>query len=210
MTRTQLNNRSHGAGAILLILLASLPACLFDDGPTVTQQTAAVDVSTLITPSVPIGTLPGQAGVSSNGAATYRVPIDVPPGRAGIEPSLAITYTSNGGAGSLGVGFALSGFSELRRCSLDSLHPDVIHPDAVDLCFGGRLLLTSGTHDEPGAIYRVHGSPGVRIELGEIVNDDSSSPTGGAEDSVLSRLVSQRTQSLVSVPAPTHRAKVAI
>ena len=137
------------------------------------------DVAQLVTPSVPIGTLPGTAGVSANGEATYRIPIEVPRGRAGMEPRLAITYSSGSASGPLGIGFGLRGISEIRHCPLDSLHPDVVHPNAVDLCFGGRLLLVSGSHHEVGAIYRVHGTPGLRIQADEMVDTESISPTMG-------------------------------
>lgn len=42
-----------------------------------------------------VGTLPGDASVTQDGAFLYRIPIEVPPGRAGLQPGLAIRYASS-------------------------------------------------------------------------------------------------------------------
>ncbi len=59
----------------------------------------------------------GSFSMGTDGSAHYSIPLWVPEGRAGIEPSLAINYASNGGDGPLGVGFGLTGLSEITRCS---------------------------------------------------------------------------------------------
>lgn len=98
-----------------------------------------------------VGTTAGNFSVSPTGSASYTIPIAVPPGIAGMQPALAITYDSSGGNGPLGVGFALSGLSQITRCPTTFVQDGYL--DAVDfddndkLCLDGqRLIVISGTH----------------------------------------------------------------
>lgn len=63
-----------------------------------------------------VGTLPGSFRVDESGAATYGIPLTLPPGRAGVAPQLGFQYTSQGGDGSLGRGWSLTGLSNVTRC----------------------------------------------------------------------------------------------
>ncbi|MCC6448844.1 MAG: VCBS repeat-containing protein [Chitinophagaceae bacterium] len=59
--------------------------------------------------------LTGNFSVSDAGSATYSVPITLPPGIGGMKPDLSINYSSNGGNGLLGIGWAFSGMSVISR-----------------------------------------------------------------------------------------------
>ncbi|MFC5569356.1 SpvB/TcaC N-terminal domain-containing protein [Lysobacter yangpyeongensis] len=112
---------------------------------------------TLPTHDASVGRIAGDGGVSG-GAATYTIPIVIPPGRRGVQPDLALSYNSRSGNGIAGMGWSLSGLSSIGRC------PSTLEQDgqvqAVDLsnsdklCLDGqRLVLTSGTYGQAGAIY---------------------------------------------------------
>ncbi|MDR2009337.1 MAG: FG-GAP-like repeat-containing protein, partial [Bacteroidales bacterium] len=73
--------------------------------------------------NLPVGTIPGAAGVSATGAATYEIPVFVSPGTAGMEPSVSIVYNSQSGNGLLGVGWNLSGLSAI------SMSPDLYYSE---------------------------------------------------------------------------------
>jgi hypothetical protein len=103
--------------------------------------------------------LPGQFGVSPSGASTYTIPIAVPPGTAGIVPSLSLAYSSQGGNGLLGVGWALSGLPAIIHCPQTVAQDGVaggVKFDASDrFCMGGqRLVVISGVYGADGAEYR--------------------------------------------------------
>lgn len=53
----------------------------------------------------------------NSGSGSYAVPIDVPPGTAGVTPQLAFVYGSGSGNGPLGIGWKISGVSEIKRRS---------------------------------------------------------------------------------------------
>ena len=86
-----------------------------------------------------VGTLPGNLIVSPSGAAVYNIPIEVPPGVAGMTPSLGFTYNSMSGDGIVGIGWALSGLSEITRTSTTIYHNGYI--DGVDFDENDQFML---------------------------------------------------------------------
>jgi RHS repeat-associated protein len=114
-----------------------------------------------------VGTMAGTAS-TDGGAALYTIPIVVPPGRAGMQPSLALTYSSRGGNGPLGVGWAISGTSSIHRCAQtpeqDGQAQGVAYSANDKLCLDGqRLVSVAGTYGTAGAEYRTEVDSYTRI-----------------------------------------------
>jgi len=96
-------------------------------------------------PTAEAGTIPGAFAVTPTGEATYSMPLVTPPGRAGVEPHLALVYNSGGGNGVLGMGFSITGFSAVTRCSSniaqDGRLRAVRYDDEDALCLDGARLV---------------------------------------------------------------------
>ncbi|QAT86345.1 Rhs family-like protein [Corallococcus coralloides] len=106
-----------------------------------------------------VGNLQGQAGVGSDGSATYSIPLWVPPGRAGLQPSLSLSYRSNLPNGLLGVGWSLSGLSQITRCSknmaADGVSMPVTFTQADSFCLDGqKLIAVNGQYGASNTEYR--------------------------------------------------------
>ncbi len=109
-----------------------------------------------------MGRTTGNWGVSSAGSADYSIPIWTQPGPRSMQPSMAFVYDSQSGNGTMGVGWALSGFGSIDRC------PQTIAEDGIDLAVtvsttdrfclnGNKLRITSGplsTYGSVGAVYQ--------------------------------------------------------
>lgn len=127
-------------------------------------QRLAVPSDTLVATEVTaeghaVGNLRGNAGVSSDGSATYSVPLWVSPGRAGIQPMLALNYQSNRANGLVGVGWSLSGLSQISRCPKNIAQDGVVLPvtfTAADaFCIDGqRLVAVTGQYGASNTEYR--------------------------------------------------------
>ena len=97
------------------------------------------------------GSLPGGLSVGNGGAASYSIPLPVPPGTGGMAPALSLNYSSNGGNGFVGLGWALGGLSTIYRCAKTIVQdgvPGRISFDAADrLCLdGARLVRADGAN----------------------------------------------------------------
>ena len=117
--------------------------------------------SALFAQTIVAGTPAGQFGVSSGGAATYSIPVGVVPGVAGMEPKLSLSYNSQAGSGGglMGMAWNLSGLSTITRCARtvaqDGVRGMVSFNDDDRYCLDGqRLMLVSGTYGQPNAQYR--------------------------------------------------------
>ncbi|MDH0864172.1 FG-GAP-like repeat-containing protein [Mitsuaria sp. GD03876] len=99
------------------------------------------------------GTLAGQAATSAGGAATYSIPFTPPPGTAGMVPSLSLSYSSHVGMASMGIGWRVSGLSQIGRCPKtivqDGVRRGITLTPEDQFCLDGQRLLMvpgSGTH----------------------------------------------------------------
>lgn len=121
----------------------------------------------------PNGYLPGIAGVSNAGAATYTIPLDVPPGVAGMQPELALSYSSSAGNGVLGVGWTLSGGSQIQRCNktlrTNGVTAGIEYGIDDVFCLNAERLVKVGTSQSGYPEFRTESNPFDRIvwELGD-------------------------------------------
>src|SRR5437660_1357881 len=109
------------------------------------------------------GRTAGSFAVSPTGAATYTIPIWSAPGPQGVQPNIVLTYSSQGGSGPLGVGWAISGLSSIYRCNLtfaqDAAPASITLTYSDPFCMDGkRLRLTSSdnlsTYGQGGTTYQ--------------------------------------------------------
>ena len=106
-----------------------------------------------------VGTIDVNATVSESGGAVVTIPIDVPAGINGMQPNLALVYNSQGGMGTCGWGWNLSGLSSITRTGSTPYYDNSIQGIQFDntdnlRLDGQRLLLESGSAFSPGAVYR--------------------------------------------------------
>lgn len=151
--------------------------------------------------SAAIGRLNGAFSVSHEGAARYTIPLEAAPGRRGTQPNLSLAYDSSRGSSLLGVGWSLTGLSQVHRCSRDRARDGLILPVAFDdkdpLCLDGqRLVAIDGDYGQDGTFYRTEKDSFVGVEqvgdLGDyeslftVYGSDGRTRTyGGTEDSLV-------------------------
>jgi len=139
------------------------------NGSTGTGVVGTVPPLTILAEHQPVGSLKGALTVGGDGSASYSLPIDIPKGTGGMEPKLALAYSSNGGNGVLGVGWALSGLQQITRVgssyrkdgAIDGVDFDSTDRFALD---GQRLICIAGTYGNPGSEYRTEMDSFSRIK----------------------------------------------
>ena len=88
------------------------------------------------------------------GAATYHLPIEVPPGIKKMQPNLAFTYNSQDPNDIMGMGWQISGLSQIERCGATYIQDGFkggVNYDADDrFCLDGqRLIRINKSSEEP-------------------------------------------------------------
>jgi hypothetical protein len=165
--------RTSNVLAILLVLslsgcadeaVDSVSAAATDPKSALSRPPFATPPHGHVEPSEEVGTLPGQLTVDDSGAAHYAIPLWVPEGRLGMQPDLSLMYSSRGGNGPLGVGWTLTGLSEISRCSRtvrqDGFHRNARFDDDAYCLGGSRLVLARNDTIASGRrTYVVEGDP---------------------------------------------------
>lgn len=139
----------------------------------------SVEPSTTSSQSGPVGAMGGSFGVSPLGGATYNIPIEVPLGVGGATPQMSIAYNSQAGNGLCGYGFNLTGLSSITRGPKDAYHDNTaqgakyLADDALYLD-GTRLILSSGSAGQDGAIYNPESDPFTKVIAHGTCNSSSN------------------------------------
>ncbi|MGQ0836651.1 MAG: FG-GAP-like repeat-containing protein, partial [Gammaproteobacteria bacterium] len=116
-----------------------------------------------------VGRTPTTFDVSPSGEASYSIPIFAPSGTHGMTPALSLTYSSRGGSGWIGEGWAIGGYSVISRCvqtwAQDGAPRNVRLDYSDRYCLdGNRLRLVSGSHGGDGAEYRTEIETFARVK----------------------------------------------
>ncbi len=155
----------------------------FSDAQQVTSHVlAGLELEPVVVNADTVGNTPYSATVSSSGVATISAPIQVAPGINGLQPRLSVQYNSGRGGrlineerheDTLGYGFHLSGFSQIRRCVVGrSDVSEVALTNADSLCLDGEpLVLVYGTPFQPGAIYAMNRGSYSRVDVKGTVSE---------------------------------------
>ncbi len=118
-----------------------------------------------------VGVTEGELSVSLTGGASYNIPIAVPSGLNGVVPQISLTYNSQGGNGTAGYGWNISGISVITRVPSTKFHDnniDGVDFDALDRFSldGQRLIVktgTSGVYGSDNTVYETESFSNVKI-----------------------------------------------
>lgn len=109
-----------------------------------------------------VGSLQGEFNVSPSGSASYSLGIDTPPGINGMKPQVGVSYDSQAGNGLMGIGWGVTGLSEITRCPKTLVDDGYIHgvdfTSADAFCLDGQRLVNVG-----GSEYRPKNDNSVRV-----------------------------------------------
>ncbi|MDJ0716864.1 MAG: polymorphic toxin-type HINT domain-containing protein [Prochloraceae cyanobacterium] len=151
-------------------------------------------------PSARVGAIPAQFNINGNGGANYSIEIEVPPGTDGVQPNISLAYDSQSGNGLVGVGWNLSGFSAINRCSkniaTDGIRAGVNFDSNDRFCLDGqRLMAIEGNYGNNDTKYHTERETWIDVishtESGKngpryftaLTRDGHKLQFGGTEDS---------------------------
>ena len=98
-----------------------------------------------------VGTIAGDASVSSTGAAVYQIPIEVMPGTGSVQPNISIVYNSQSGNGLVGFGWSLCAVSAITRVGKTIYHNGAVAAPSLsgpeNLMLDGQRLMQASVGD---------------------------------------------------------------
>jgi len=125
---------------------------------------------------VAVGSIPGQFGVSPTGGASYSIPIESPAGINGMKPNLTLVYNSQGGNGTTGIGWQISGLSVIGKTMKNIFSDSIV--SGLDLSKrekymidGNTLLGLANIYGSDGATYQTENKTYSLIKsMGQVNN----------------------------------------
>lgn len=115
-----------------------------------------------------VGRTIGVSSVSESGEANYVIPIFVPPGINGLKPDIALAYAHRADESLAGVGWGITGLSEITRCAKniatngENAGVELTNDDRFCLD-GNQLMVYSGIYGSNGTTYRTEVNTMARI-----------------------------------------------
>lgn len=105
-----------------------------------------------ISTSKEVGQIEIKSGTTPTGGKTYEVPIKIGPGMNGHQPNLALAYNSQQGNSVLGMGWSVSGLSQISRCGnnlyYDNKTKGVAMDNSDDFVLDGVHLIKTGAFSD--------------------------------------------------------------
>jgi hypothetical protein len=105
------------------------------------------------------GNTAGALQVSADGDLVYNFPLWLPAGRNGVQPVLSLAYRGRAPNGLLGVGWSVTGLSQITRCAQTTAQNGENAPVAFDntdrFCHDGQqLYAVNGNYGADNTEYR--------------------------------------------------------
>ena len=153
----------HYEDSVRTVLYPPVFACKADDSAVkISQKKTTPKISTYsssnsyvptyryISTSKEAGQIEIKSGTTPTGGKTYEVPLKIGPGMNGHQPNLALAYNSQQGNSVLGMGWAVSGLSQISRCGnnlyYDNKTKGITMDNGDGFVLDGVRLIKTGTY----------------------------------------------------------------
>lgn len=117
---------------------------------------------------LPVGAIPGSAGVSPSGGAIYSIPVDLPLASNDMMPDLEIVYNSQSSIGILGEKWTLGGISSIvvsgRTRYYDGVYAPLNENDSLcSVYWDGQRLLSVGGEGLSADTFKTEATSNILI-----------------------------------------------
>ncbi|MFJ7305621.1 SpvB/TcaC N-terminal domain-containing protein, partial [Streptomyces sp. NPDC099088] len=155
--------------AVQAVVLLGVPGVAEAAGGLLAVSEAGDGVPAMVPAGPAMGGTGGAPSVGDDGEARYEVPFELAAGRGGFTPKLGLAYSSGTRDGLLGVGFGLTGLSQISRCAKTVGEDGVALGPRLDdsdrFCLNGqKLVAISGEYGADGTEYRTQPDSHVRVK----------------------------------------------